>query len=135
MTTLNPLESAAAITDTYRRYLQSLISPRDEKLGLAIETAIADSVNSENGIVKGPYLEATPPYVTGKTIRELVEEGVLSPEFLKLASNSFPIDRPTYAHQEQSIRKVASLDARKGTRGIGARREGTAALPNERTGQ
>jgi hypothetical protein len=108
MTTLNPLESAAAITDTYRRYLQSLISPRDEELGLAIETAIADSVNSENGIVKGPYLEATPLYVTGKTIRELVEEGVLSPEFLKLASNSFPIDRPTYAHQEQAIRKVAS---------------------------
>ncbi len=108
MTTLNPLESAAAITDTYRRYLQSLISPRNEKLGLAIENAIADSVSSENGIVKGPYLEATPPYVTGKTIGELVTEGVLSPEFLKLASNSFPIDRPTYAHQEQAIRKIGS---------------------------
>jgi len=104
MTTLNPLESAAAISDTYRRYLQSLISPRDEKLGLAIEAAIADSISSENGIVKGPYLEATPPYVTGKTIRELVTEGVLSPEFLKLASNSFPVYRPTFAHQEEAIR-------------------------------
>lgn len=106
MTTLNPLESSAAITDTYRRYLQSLISPRQEKLAAAIEGAISSSIQSESGIVKGPYLEATPPYVTGKTIRELVDEGVLSKEFLQLASNAFPLDRPTYAHQEDAIRKV-----------------------------
>lgn len=108
MTTLNPLEASSAITDTYRRYLQSLISPRQERLATAIQSAIADSVRSENGIVKGPYLEATPPYVTGKTIRELVEEGTLSEEFLKIASNSFPLDRPTYAHQEQAVKKIAA---------------------------
>ena len=108
MTTLNPLESSAAITENYRRYLQSLISPRREGLAKAIQGAISESVQSENGIVKGPFLEATPPYVTGKTIRELVEEGILSSEFMKLASNSFPLDRPTYAHQEQAIRKVAA---------------------------
>lgn len=107
MTALNPLKSAQAITDTYSRYLQSLITPRQEKLAEAIESAIKDSVQDENGIVKGPYLEATPPYTTGKSIKELVAEGVLSQEFLKLGSNSFPLERPAYTHQEEAIRKVA----------------------------
>lgn len=108
MTVLNPLESSNAITETYRRYLQSLISPRQQRLAEAIEGAIADSVRSETGVVKGPFLEATPPYVTGKTVSELIEEGVLSSEFMKLASNAFPLDRPTYAHQEESIRKIVA---------------------------
>ncbi len=107
MTTLNPLHSADAITETYRRYLQSLIQPRQEKMADAISKAILSSVESGSGIVKGPFLEATPPYTTGKTINELIAEGVLSGEFSKLASNSFPLDRPTYAHQEAAIRKVA----------------------------
>jgi ATP-dependent helicase YprA (DUF1998 family) len=107
MTALNPLKSSHEITETYSRYLQSLIHPRQESLAKAISGAITDSIKDENGIVKGPYLEATPPYTTGKTIRELVTEGLLSSEFLKLGSNEFPLDRPTYTHQEQAIRKLA----------------------------
>jgi ATP-dependent helicase YprA (DUF1998 family) len=107
MTALNPLKSSHEITETYSRYLQSLIHPRQKSLAMAITNAITDSISDENGIVKGPYLEATPPYTTGKTIRELVTEGLLSSEFLKLGSSAFPLDRPTYTHQEQAFRKLA----------------------------
>jgi ATP-dependent helicase YprA (DUF1998 family) len=107
MTALNPLKSSHEITETYSRYLQSLIHPRQESVAKAISSAITNSIKDENGIVKGPYLEATPPYTTGKTIRELVAEGLLSSEFLKLGSNAFPLDRPTYTHQEQAFRKLA----------------------------
>lgn len=106
MNNINPLATSNEITKTYGRYLKSLVQPRQHALASAIAKAIDDSIAAPGGIVKGPYLEATPPYVTGRSIRELVQEGVLNPGFLKLASNSFPLDRPVYKHQEESIRKV-----------------------------
>jgi len=106
MTNINPLATSQEITQTYGRYLKSLVQPRQRDLALAIAKAIDDSIEAPGGIVKGPFLEATPPYVTGKSIRELVEEGILNKGFLKLASNSFPLDRPVYKHQEEAIRKV-----------------------------
>lgn len=106
MSNINPLSTSAEITATYGRYLKALVQPRQPELAKAIAKAIDDSISSEGGIVKGPYLEATPPYKTGMSIRELVEDGTLSNEFLKLGSNSFPLDRPVYRHQEESIRKL-----------------------------
>lgn len=108
MATINPLETAEEIRDTYALYLQSLLKTSDVNISKALKQAISDSVNSEGGIVKGPFLEATPPYTAGKSIRELVSEGILSPEFLKLDSSSLPLDRPLYSHQEASIRKLAA---------------------------
>ncbi len=55
---------------------------------------------------KGPYLEATPPYAPGATLRELITEGVLSDRFAALASPALPLDRPLYRHQEAAIRKA-----------------------------
>jgi hypothetical protein len=54
MTALNPLKSSHEITETYSRYLQSLIHPRQESLAKAISSAITNSIKDENGIVKGP---------------------------------------------------------------------------------
>jgi hypothetical protein len=106
MNNINPLSTSNEITNVYGRYLKSLVLPRQKDLAAAIAKAIDDSISEPGGIVKGPYLEANPPYQTGKTIRELVDEKVLSQEFLKLGSNSFPLDRPVYKHQEEAIRKV-----------------------------
>ena len=106
MPNIDPLSTSAEITQTYGRYLKSLVQPRQKALAVAIAKAIDDSINEPGGIVKGPYLEATPPYVTGKTIRQLVDDGVLDDGFLKLGSNSFPLDRPVYAHQEEAIKKL-----------------------------
>ncbi len=106
MTNIDPLATSAEITQTYGRYLKSLVQPRQKALSDAIAKAIDDSINEPGGIVKGPYLEATPPYVTGKTIRQLVDDGILDDGFLKLGSNSFPLDRPVYAHQEEAIKKL-----------------------------
>ena len=59
-------------------------------------------------LTKGPLLEATPPYLPGATLDELIGEGVLDPAFRKLGSTALPLGRPLYAHQEQAIRKVAA---------------------------
>ena len=100
---LDAIATAADITGTYRRYLQTLLAVRDPTL----DRALRDAISQTRLLDKGPYLEATPPYRPGASCEQLVAEGVLHPGFAALASDALPLDRPLYVHQEQAIRKVA----------------------------
>ena len=100
--TFDPLESSREITLGYRRYLRSLLPLRDASLASALEHMIDTSPL----LTKGPLLEATPAYMPGATLAELVAEGVLPERFLSLTGPELPADRPLYRHQEQAIRKV-----------------------------
>ncbi|GAA1569882.1 DEAD/DEAH box helicase [Dactylosporangium maewongense] len=102
-TTVDPLATTSAIRDAYQRYLHTLLEPRDPQLAAALNQAIQREITE--GVVKGPLLEASPPYATGATLRELVDEGVLHQRFTDLGSG-VPLDRPLYRHQESAIRKV-----------------------------
>ena len=99
---LNPVESSAGITRSYRRYLKSLLAARDPEISSALLRAIDESPLLD----KGPFLEATPPYASGATLNQLIDEGVLSSKFRGLGSDALPLDRPLYRHQEASIRKA-----------------------------
>ena len=99
---LNPVLTSAAIKSDYRRYLGSLLAARDPKIAVALQRAIDESPLLD----KGPYLEATPPYATGATVRELIEAGVLCPTFARLTNDALPLDRPFYRHQEMALKKV-----------------------------
>lgn len=99
---LDPIAASDAIVSTYRRYLGSLLPLRDDDLIRQIDAQL----EQEGAISRGPLLEVTPPFTSGKSLRELTEEGLLSPHFPRLFSRAFPGDRPLYVHQEQSIRKA-----------------------------
>jgi ATP-dependent helicase YprA (DUF1998 family) len=102
---LDPLATAGLIVESYRRYLRSLLPVRDPD----IATALASEITASPMLTKGPLLEATPPYATGATLRQLIDEGVLDQAFHGLAgSSSLPLDRPLYRHQEQALRKAAA---------------------------
>ncbi|MEV4802319.1 DEAD/DEAH box helicase [Nonomuraea sp. NPDC049421] len=101
---MDPLKTSALITNTYRRYLRSILPVRDTKIAQALATEITSSPT----LTKGPLLEATPPYQPGATLQQLIEENVLSPAFEKLGGPALPLDRPLYLHQEQAIRKATS---------------------------
>lgn len=101
-TTLDPIGVSALISDSYRRYLRSLLPLRDRGLADALE----EQISSSPLLTKGPLLEATPPYRTGATPRQLVAEGVLSPSFAAPGGPAIHLDRPLYLHQEQAIRKA-----------------------------
>ena len=60
---LDPLETAKQIEGSYKRYLKTLLAPRDEKLALAFDAEI----DATTALIKGPILEMTPPYETGAT--------------------------------------------------------------------
>lgn len=101
---LDPLRASEAIVDTYQRYLRSLIVPRDPLLAAALHAAIGEAVGT--GITRGPLVEATPPYRTGASLRQLAAEGVVHPDLVD-GRIRVPVDRPLYRHQEQAVRKVA----------------------------
>ena len=101
---LDPLEAAKEIEGSYKRYLKTLLAPRDEKLATSFDA----EVDSSDLLTKGPILEMTPPYATGATCRELIAEGVLHPGFAALDSAALPLDQPLYIHQEKAIRKFVA---------------------------
>lgn len=52
----------------------------------------------------GPYLDVTDAFKKGKSIRELIGEGILPSSFSRIGVN---LDRPLYRHQEKAIRRIA----------------------------
>lgn len=101
---LNPLETARQIEGSYKRYLKTLLAPRNERLATAFDAEI----DASTFLTNGPILEMTPPYETGATCRQLIDEGVLHPDFARIHGAAFSIDQPLYVHQETAIRKFVA---------------------------
>src|SRR5665647_1626324 len=97
---LDPIETTRAITKRYNAYLATSFNLKDSNL----KKQFLDELNQEK-FIKGPILEITPPFESGKTIDELIDEGTLSGEFKKLNTKSLPLNRPLYKHQESGILK------------------------------
>jgi ATP-dependent helicase YprA (DUF1998 family) len=96
--------TSAQLGVAYRRYLRSLLPVREP----ALAAALRDAIESSPLLTKGPILEATLPYQTSASLRELIADGVLDPAFARLGGPALPLDRPLYLHQEQAIRKAAA---------------------------
>lgn len=107
METIDPIKVSRDLRSTYAGYLETLVEPRDEGVKAALKAAIREAEAGPNSLVKGPYLEAQPPYAKGASIRSLVAKGLLSEKFLAFPSSDLPIDRPLYSHQEQAIERIA----------------------------
>lgn len=100
---VNPLTLTDTLVDTYARYLATTFYLRDDDLRRHFVAAIRDE---EGGFAKGPYLEVTPPFEGGRSLRELATAGQLDDRWLDLSSAAVPLDRPLYAHQDAAITKV-----------------------------
>lgn len=101
---LDPLITARTIEATYKRYLTTILNPKDARL----HDEFKAEVRRSRDLTKGPLLETTPPYAPGLSLNDLVAEGVLNPSFTRFGGPSLPLERPLYAHQEQAIRKVVA---------------------------
>ena len=99
---LHPLETTLTIRDTYLRYLKTAFPIQDDR----IRAAFWNALDEPGLLLKGPLLEATPEFMKGCSIHELVDQGVLEPAFERLCGEDLPYDRPLYLHQEKTIRKL-----------------------------
>lgn len=101
---IHPLEATDQIHDDYSRYLQTAYFFEDADL----RKQFVDALKAPDFLVRGPILEASPPFKTGRSIKGLVADGVLHPSFKDLCSaDALPYDRALYLHQDQAIERVA----------------------------
>ena len=101
---LDPLRATEHVVQKYLSYLETTFGFSDKDLN----NQFIRELRLPDKFAKGPILEATPPFETSCSIEDLIREGVLSEEFLKLKAPELPVDRPLYLHQEQAVRKVVS---------------------------
>ena len=98
---MNPVHTTHRIEADYLNYLRSILKVKSAELSRKADQALTASA-----FVKGPFLESTPPFVTGASLADLIAEGVASPAFQKLTAAE--IQRPLYAHQEASFRQIVT---------------------------
>lgn len=95
----SPVEASKDITKKYLRYLNTAFH-----IGKPYDKEFASLVSDSYALAKGPYLDVTDTFKTGKSPRQLITDGVLPQSFCKV---NMKIDRPLYLHQENALRRVA----------------------------
>lgn len=102
--TLDPLQTTRDVRASYARYLKTIYPFQDPILRQRFWERLAEPER----LVKGPILEASPPYEIGRTLSELAAEGTLHHAILDLCAttDALPANRPLYLHQEKAIRNV-----------------------------
>ncbi len=102
---LHPIKTTQKISNAYRRYLKTIYPFRKENDEL--RSAFAQRLDEPERLVKGPLLEASPPFKAEHSINDLVTEGVLHPRFANLCRpDTIPYSRPLYVHQEKAVKHV-----------------------------
>ncbi|MGI6331292.1 MAG: DEAD/DEAH box helicase [Zhaonellaceae bacterium] len=95
----SPVTASKKIVDKYKRYLHTIFEIADKKYS---EQFIAE-LSNERSLAAGPYLGITDSFIKGRSIHDLINDGVLPKEFEKI---KMPMTRPLYKHQEIAIEKV-----------------------------
>lgn len=107
MPTIHPLATTERIEAAYARYLKTIYPFQEEDL----RAAFWASVDAPGALAKGPLLEATPPFMTGRSVADLVEDGVLHRGFERLCTpTGLPYRRPLYTHQEEAVLHAAERE-------------------------
>lgn len=104
----NPITAAKNIKSEFIGYISTLYHISDKDYAGQFMAALQE----KGAVSKGPYLEISDSYKTGKSLYELIEEGEVSPLFKSLEGDipdgqkEIQINRGLYRHQERAIRKT-----------------------------
>jgi hypothetical protein len=109
---LNPLVASENIIEKYLRYIETTFYIDDKDY----MKQFIRYLKKKEFFAKGPYLDFTDSFEFGKSVSTLVEEGILSREFIRLYKDDKDqnkdkkkkeiFNRNLYKHQELSIRKI-----------------------------
>lgn len=105
----NPARAADEIKKEFIGYISTTFHFRNA----AIQNKLLSELDKT--VSNGPFVEIKDTFVEGKSISDLIAEGVLSPFFADLEKDKthkpkLPLTRPLYAHQEKAIRKIVAGD-------------------------
>jgi len=109
---MDPIKLSHHLQDALVDYLQTTFAVNRDGREPELEQTLARSFQTPGALFNGPYLELTPPYRTGATLKQLCTEGVLTARLLEMScfqdGEPIPPDAPLYTHQEQAIRKLCA---------------------------
>lgn len=103
----NPISASKNIKDEFIGYISTLFHISDKEYA----SQFLVSLREEGAITKGPYLDVSDSYKTGKSLNQMIAEGEASPLFRKLEGDipdgdkELQINRGLYLHQEIALRK------------------------------
>jgi hypothetical protein len=86
------------VGNRYRRYLRTSFYMRDPRLA----QSFAEALHREN-LTKGPYLEVTPRFKHGASLRQCLRAWFPDEDFDDAFLAAIHADRPLYQHQEEAI--------------------------------
>lgn len=98
---MNPRTTTEKIVNDYKQYVSTILKVKDKEI-----TRLAKEEVDHAGFVKGPYLETTLPFVEGKSLKQLVDDGLVSREFAKLGKHVHYDDWKLRIHQEQALNHI-----------------------------
>lgn len=105
----NPILASENIKDEFIGYISTLFNISDKEY----HDQFINELKKKNMIAKGPFLDISDSYKTGRSISELIDEGVASNKFVDLegdipdSSKELQLNRGLYKHQETALRKAA----------------------------
>ncbi len=107
---MNPILLAQQLQHVLVRYLLTTFDVDRDGQEPELAAVLKARLSQPGALFRGPYLELTPPYQTGRSLHTLCTEGVLTPALLNLScferGKPIPADAPLFAHQERAIRKL-----------------------------
>ncbi|MFA7171845.1 MAG: DEAD/DEAH box helicase [Kiritimatiellia bacterium] len=104
---MNPIEIAESLNEWLKKRIR--FSFPIDRVDRELSGKLTDFFK-EHPFLQDPCLEVTPPYETGSTLQELVEDGVLLQKtatvFAEVLADSTPDKVRLYQHQDEAIREV-----------------------------
>lgn len=104
----NPITAAENIKDEFIGYISTLFHISDRNYA----RQFIEALKEDGAVSKGPYLDISDSYKTGKSLEDMIEEGEASPLFRGLEGNipdgekEIQVYRMLYLHQERALRKT-----------------------------
>lgn len=107
---MDPIRLSQQLQTILVRYLLTTFDVNRDGQQAELAAALKDRLSRPGALTNGPFLELTPPYRSGHSLRDLCEEGVLTPALLHLPcfrhNEPIPLEAPLFVHQERAIRKL-----------------------------
>lgn len=103
----SPILASQNIKNEFIGYISTLFHISDKEYASQFVSALCE----EGAITKGPYLDVSDSYKTGKSLKQMIEEGEASPLFNTLegeipdGDKELQINRGLYLHQESALKK------------------------------
>ena len=104
----DPIRASNSIRDEFISYISTSFHLADQEYA----RQFTEALGKENAVSKGPYLDISDSFESGKSINQMMEEGQMSTQFRDLepgipeGDKEIKLMRDLYKHQEKAVRKI-----------------------------